>query len=415
MKIKISGKTLILFQLQFLFVIKLITTIFPVLETFTNYVSDIIVMVIFYYATRFPKIKSSQLRWLKAIILFLLIFDILMFFLRGQGFLIFLWGMRNQYRFIMFTLLASIVLTSEDLKDVERIILRWFIINIPVITIEFLMGYKMDYLGGTFGIENGCNAIVNIFLCVVVSIAVVSWLNKRKSTAQMLFYVIFSLYWAALSELKMFYIEFVVIIALALLLVKSNKIRKISVIAIASVAGIIAINLLITIFPYYADFFNLESVYNYATNVNLGVGGFGRVTAISRITSWFFNSDTGYTIFGMGTGSGEFSSISFLNSQIYLRFKEYQYFSYFHAFVFVERGYFGLLWYIAFFVSSILIAMKRLKKSNRYDITFLQISVISSVCSVITMVYDIGLRTSTSAYLAFLLCAIPYIICKKKS
>lgn len=412
MVLKISGKRLILFQLQYLFVIKLITAIIPQLEILT-YLSDAINLWILYYAFRNThnthNTHDTAYNWLVFIIMILLLFDIIMLFIRQQNFLLFLWGFRNQYRFILFTLASAKILSYKDLEEIIDVILKWFRINIPIVTIEYLLGYKMDFLGGTFGLERGCNAIVNIFLCVVTTIVVIYWMNGKMHTKNMALYLIFALYWAALSELKIFFIEFIIIIGLSIILVQGKESKKICIIGFSLLSVLIGINLLSIIFPYYSNFFNINSIIDYANNVNLGAAGFGRTTAISKIIDWFFDYDNSLMFLGMGTGSAEFSSISFLNSDIYKTFGLYQYFSYFHAFMFVERGYFGLFWYLTFFGSSILIAFKKMKITKMAWPVFLQISIITSICSIITMIYDIGLRTSTSGYLAFLLCAIPYI------
>ena len=268
----------------------------------------------------------------------------------------------------------------------------------------------MDFLGGTFGLERGCNAIVNIFLCVVVSITIVSWLNKKSKTLNMLFYMFVSLYWGVLSELKMFFIEFIIIIILALFLVRKNETRKLHIIFVSIIGIFVAINALAWVFPYYSNFFNIASIISYAKNVNLGYAGFGRISAIPQITSLFFKENFDYILFGLGVGSAEFSGISFLNSQIYETFKQYQYFSYFHAFMYVERGIIGLIWYLLFFGSSIIIGIRSIRGCNDRYTYLMQMSIIISICSIITMIYDIGLRTSTSGYLAFLMCSLPYLL-----
>ena len=55
-------------------------------------------------------------------------------------------------------------------------------LNVVIISIQFAMGYRGDYLGGTFGLDKNCNAITNIFLCMMVIYGILGRLYKVVET-----------------------------------------------------------------------------------------------------------------------------------------------------------------------------------------------------------------------------------------
>lgn len=410
---KINGKKLILLQINLCMGMKLLVAILPKLS-FITYFTDIINIGIIVFAIKKHSIKKQSKQFKTVCIWFILlfVFDIVFLYRNGQKLALFLWGIRNQYRFILFLIASVIILEPRDLPQIADLLKRWFVINLPIVTVEFLLGYRMDFLGGTFGLERGCNAIVNIFLCIITSIILIQWFNKKISLRIFLLYFIGVLYWAVVSEIKVYFIELVLIVLVTLVLVRGNEIKKLSIILIGVICAIFGVIIMSSIFPYYKNFFRLNKIVDYMYSVNLGYAGFGRMSAIDYTNRLFFNNEIKKLLFGLGTGSAEFSTISFLNSSFFAANEKYQYFSYFHAFMYIERGLFGLVWYFALFLRSIITACFEAKKNN-ISRDYLQISVLVSLSSVITMVYDIALRTSTSAYLAFLVLGFPYI-CQKQ-
>ena len=117
MRLKIDGKRLILFQLQYLFVIKLIIDVFPGLSP-AMYLADMLSILILLDAIKkIYKIRTVSFAWLILLVCSLLFYDLIELLIRKQGVLLFLWGVRNQYRFILFTVSSALILTRDDIKD----------------------------------------------------------------------------------------------------------------------------------------------------------------------------------------------------------------------------------------------------------------------------------------------------------
>ena len=70
---------------------------------------------------------------------------------------------------------------------------------------------------------------------------------------------------AALAELRFFFIEFAVIVAVAVL-ITSFSWRNVVIIGVAAAGVFIGVKLLIDIFPYFADYMTIESFYNSAVS-----------------------------------------------------------------------------------------------------------------------------------------------------
>ena len=131
--------------------------------------------------------------------------------------LLYLWGLRNIFRYYILVWACSIFL---DLTDIPRMLSYFkmaFVINLVLCTIEYAMGYRGDNIGGMFGTASGCNGYLNLFLIIIVAISMIEYLNKVRSIGELVFILLGSFYMMAIAELKVFVFELLAILILAIL------------------------------------------------------------------------------------------------------------------------------------------------------------------------------------------------------
>ena len=406
--LRLSAKKLVFLHLYIDIFVRLLSNMSPVFSV-VSYIPDIINCILFVLCILQSKRNiSSQKIFL--FIGFLLCFDIMSFFLRGESLILFIWGLRNQYRFIFFMCYCIVFLDISDLIQLEKILLFCFRINMIVVTIQIFLGYRRDYLGGTFGIDNNSNGVTNLFLCIVCTYAILGYLKKKFKLTKFLYLVSGALYWTIFAELKILFIEIIIIFFLAILYVKGNELKKIKVFIFSAIGLVLAIVLFAVLYPDQMNYILDVGTINYVKRVNVGIHGFGRFSAIPITNSMLFNEELSLKLFGIGLGNGEqmsFGSIK-LMSNFYSTYGQYAYSAYFYAYQYVQRGILGILWYAFLFGTSIKIACK---KNNNAVVN--GIVIIVGVCLYIIAIYDSSLNTSTGGYIAFCVLAIPYILNKR--
>jgi hypothetical protein len=110
----------------------------------------------------------------------------------GESALLFLWGVRNTFRFYIFLFCCAVLLSVRDVSQLLTFFKVLFFVNVPLCVFEYRMGYTGDYLGGSFGITQGCNGYLNILLVSVLVIYVVEYLARRTSLLQLVLVVLLS-------------------------------------------------------------------------------------------------------------------------------------------------------------------------------------------------------------------------------
>ena len=230
-----------------------------------------------------------------------------------------------------------------------------------------LLDIKGDYLGGLFGTEQGCNGVTNIFLAIITIYTFVSYLDKACGVKTLITTLVCTLYWSTLAELKIFYIELVVIIFLVVVL-SGTVSRKINIILLA-IAGLISASIFLPIvFPVFNNFFNMQYIFYYFTRVGYGSYGFNRYTAFEIINNRIFDNDLLLSIIGVGTGNGETGPFPMLISNIFKTFvsnMNIPYYGYFHSAIYLERGYLGLFLYLLLFVGTAYMLTRKINRIER--------------------------------------------------
>lgn len=414
-KIKKSASNLVYIQLVYIcFVFFLIDVLhFP--SGFT-YITDIIMVLSFLYS--FGKVQKS-ISYAKAKVQFYLIVAITLCmcigaFINFVNPALFVWGLRNNLRFYIFFISCVTLLEIKDISNIYKIFIVVFWANIVVSSYQyFILGIKQDYLGGLFGITQGCNAYSVVMINIVMAYKLRNISSSKSSILKLLIYIIASLYLATLAELKVVYVELIVILVLSLFSKKPN-LKTIAVIVFGIIGLIIGVLLLNYFDPNsLAMFLDPDSLDHYLNGEGYtGSGDLNRFTAVSQIYEMFFKNDFIRTLFGFGLGSCDTSRFSFFQSDFFNRYEYLHYRWFTQAWVFLEQGAVGLILLVLFIVAIIVYCLKHRK---RYDTNnYMYSTFLFAVTTIIGIIYNVVLQIEACYLIAFVL-AVPFIIVKSNN
>ncbi|MBO5128831.1 MAG: hypothetical protein J6B95_00585 [Oscillospiraceae bacterium] len=332
-----------------------------------------------------------------------------------QSPLYYLWGARNNFRFFIAFLAFALFLTPRDVEDYLKLFDKLFWVNVFVSLVQFfVLGFEGDYLGGIFGTEKGGNAYTNIFFVIVVAKSLLFYLDKKENAWACVSKCGTALVVAALAELKFFFAEFVLILMLAVLFTNFSW-RKFWVIVggLAAVVGCAA--LLVVVFPSFQGFFTVGWLYEHAVSDSgyTSSGDLNRLNAISQINElWLTN--WGQRLFGLGLGNCDTSSFVIVNTPFFEANGDMHYTWMSYAFMYLECGWIGLVFYFGFFVLVYLRALRTCKHSEGIAKTYCCLTRIMSVCCMMIAIYNPSLRTE-AAYMAYFVLAIPFVFDREKN
>lgn len=320
----------------------------------------------------------------------------------------YLWGFRNNFRFYAAFFSFALFLRQRDVEDIWRLFDRLFWLNFLISLIQFLIfDLRGDYLGGLFGAEQGCNGYTNIFLAVTVTKSVVFYLEGMGSSDQCLAKCAAALLLAALAELKFFFVEFAVILLLAVLFGKCS--RRLFLLGIAAIAGAGACALLLyRLFPEFGGWFHPSDMLETAT-ADAGyssAGDLNRLTAISDISRKILRN-WGQRLFGLGMGNCDYAGFDFLTSPFYRGNEGLHYTWMSHSFLFLETGYLGLVFFFGFFVLIFFAAGQWEKKYVGRQRAYCRVGRILAVLCMVIGIYNASLR-SEAGFFAYFAMALPF-------
>lgn len=338
----------------------------------------------------------------------LCLYLVLNYIINFQSIFYFIWGFRNNFRFIFVFFAFVALIDSVDAEQYLKYFDVLFWVNFAVCLVQFyFMGYRQDFLGGLFGVSVGCNAYLNIFLCIINIKSLIYFLNKKEKFVFVILKLFASFFIGALSELKFFYIEFIVILCVVSLITKFTW-KKVGIIALSLVGVVVGVAVLISIFPEYMGQFTLELLYESAASDKgyTSSGDINRLSAISTISSDMFSKWYHY-LFGLGLGNCDLSSISVFNTPFYEAHSDVNYNWFSHAFMYLETGYIGLILFFGLFLVLFLLARKSYK-SGYADPNHCQIAMTTAIMCMLICIYNSSLR-SDSVYMVSFILALPFI------
>lgn len=227
-----------------------------------------------------------------------------------------IWGYGNLYniatRFryivggIAFFLIVKRYLTNENFKTITIVMVIAQIINL------FFSGYQNlrmhlnpDFCNGIFGFTGYANAATGYFCLGISLIAIAYYIDKTWPKIFSFFLIIISCIICAFSEVKAFYVIFVITSVLMILFGKKTrkeKVRSISLVVGIVAALYIAWQILLIVFPYNLRAFNISGYISYDSRTNYA----GRLNTISYVYKHLFKNKFIFSIFGAGLGSENF-------------------------------------------------------------------------------------------------------------
>ena len=208
-----------------------------------------------------------------------------------------------------------------------------------------------------------------------------------------------------------FYIELILIVIMGLIASKKNAqfaLRTLWISVTIIVLAAFSIPILYALFPNFNDFFHISTIINDASLSYTKSGDIGRLEVIPKVTSVIFDGNKFLSIFGIGMGNAEYSTLELLSSEFYKRWGvlHYQWFS--DAVVLIQNGLLGLILYALFFVASGVRCYKHYKGIHEIYSNNKQILLVGSTLSIsaiLLAIYNISLNTESAYLLYFYLAA----------
>ena len=365
----------------------------------------LVLLLLKLFSQRFTKIDNYSMPFVVIVGLFFFI-TLVGYLFNYQSVFYYLWGLRNNIRMFVAFFAFAYLADWEDAKGWIKALDVLFVINFAVVILQYFSGYGQDYIGGIFGTSKGCNGSLLIFLCIVFAKTILSFMRGEEKMSKCIFVSVASLLVSTLSELKMFFILFILILFMASFMT-AHSIKKTLFFAFGAVLVVLFGTLLTVLYKDFTDFLSFDSLIKALTDTEYATDeDIGRFTALPVISQRFL---PGFfrKLFGLGLGNCDSSSLSMFNTPFFESHQtvHYSYFSY--AFLFLETGFVGLALYASFFVASFFVSRK-LKKLEMADEFACQMSIILSVISLILLVYNSSLRMEIGFMLFFVL-ALPII------
>lgn len=327
----------------------------------------------------------------------------------------FMWGLRNNIRFFLFFFLCVALLSKRDIEKFINMLKKFFWLNVLMMTFQyFVQGYRDDYLGGFFGVSSGCNAYVCVMISLITVIILAEFNSSKILIGKVFMYCIACMYIATLSELKIYFLEFVLIVFVQLLYTILCTKPSAKTVGICIAMGIIIATGLLLIKKYNPAILNIfldsdAREYYLSGNGYTNSGDLNRFSAIQKLYAKFFKGDELHTLLGFGVGNCDTSKFSFLQSEFFKKYEYLHYRWFTHAWVFLEQGSIGLILLVAFFLS-ILIFVVRTRKKRELLYNLIGISFIPTC--LIGIIYNNALELET-LYIISLACSIPFVVRKK--
>ena len=365
----------------------------------------LVLLLLKLFSQRFTKIDNYSMPFVVIVGLFFFI-TLVGYLFNYQSVFYYLWGLRNNIRMFVAFFAFAYLADWEDAKGWIKALDVLFVINFAVVILQYFSGYGQDYIGGIFGTSKGCNGSLLIFLCIVFAKTILSFMRGEEKMSKCIFVSVASLLVSTLSELKMFFILFILILFMASFMT-AHSIKKTLFFAFGAMLVVLFGTLLTVLYKDFTDFLSFDSLIKALTDTGYATDeDIGRFTALPVISQRFL---PGFfrKLFGLGLGNCDSSSLSMFNTPFFESHQtvHYSYFSY--AFLFLETGFVGLALYASFFVASFFVSRK-LKKLEMADEFACQMSIILSVISLILLVYNSSLRMEIGFMLFFVL-ALPII------
>ena len=401
---QLKYKSIAFFLIGYMLLIEIFISIFH-LPRNIRFVIDVVALILIFLG--FQKISyalsEKGYRWYFGYIILFIVSTILGSFFRMVPIGQVLWAIRNNYLYILFGIIVIYLIDTHDVDKVFEFCLKLQVLNVIMGIYEYyILNVHNDYLGGIFGVDQGCNANLNGYMMIISAYAINKYLVKKMSIAKTIWVIGSCTFMAALSELKMFYVEVVLIVVCSVLL-NRKSIKGFMMLAGGFLGLIIGIQVLSVVNPKSVeDLISITNMIDYNTRSDYGAGDIRitRLGSTNLINKWFFKDDMSLKLFGMGLGACEDStSFTFCNSQFATQYRSLGYRNLTMSMNYLETGYIGVICFALIFIFLFLIATKMKNEMSEYK-EMASVSQVICIMSVLNFWYSSAIRMNI-AYLTF--------------
>jgi len=342
--------------------------------------------------------RKSCLLWFVGLFF---LYSFLTFVTNWQSIFYYLWGVRNLFRFYVFFFACKQYLDEKSISGLIRCLEIVFWINALLAFIEyFFFHLEQDNLGGLFGTEAGCNSALNVFFVVFFILCLVSYQYKKMSLIKAGVYFAIMLVISAMAELKFFFVESVLLLAVLPFFWKFSR-KQLFLILLAVAGVMVGVGLLIWIYPNFRGAFSLRRMFASASAGSgyTGTGDYNRLNVIGKSNQLFLTTFP-RKLFGLGLGNCDYAEgKAFLTTPFFIENSTCHYTWLVTAMLYLEQGFVGLAVYFGFFILSLLFLVRKCLSSSDIDEKmYLEISILTGLAMMMLAVYDSSLRN----YVAFL-------------
>ena len=380
--------------------------------SYLKYLPDGILLALIILTLFGGRISVQRKLALPAMVAFVFfLYTLVVYLFRYQSVAYFLWGFRNNFRFIVAFFAFVSVVEHVDVKTWIRCVDTLFWINMLVSLFQFfVLGLRGDYLGGIFGVEKGVNADSIVLISLVLGRSFLMTFQGEEKTWVCVIKSACGMFITAVAELKFMFIVFILLLVGAALLTRYSP-RKLLLLCAAALILIMGMNLATALFDY-RDVFTWESLWNLAIKDNYSTtGDVNRLSAISNLSKSVISNPIDQ-LFGLGLGNCDTSAFAACNSAFYRQYGHMHYTWIMSAMLFLETGYVGMSIYFLFLLSCGWCAYKQYKKREGNKIDNQLAMLIAALCLPMVF-YNASLRTET-AYMIYMVLAIPFIHSKSE-
>lgn len=377
-----------------------------------KYLSDYLTIILFIQIVlHFNKTRNINI-FKPLLFIFLYLATVLIStFSNGSSFIFFIWGARVNIRFFVFFLACVIFLRKNNLDNLMKFLLFLLPLNTVLVLFQyFVMGNRDDYIGGFFGVWQGCNGELLLYLLVVTAISIFFYISNKMNIFRLIVNIGLVSLIAAISELKFIFIILVIMMFFAVILTfPSVRALKMSFAGVAIVIS--AFLLFLILYPDWRnEWGSLQSAIFASTEKNYaGSQSLSRFTAGSYILQNII-LEPRQRLFGIGFGNAD-KFLSFTSS-FYNRYEELGYGLFSYTLMFIEIGILGLIIYCLFFASISIDSLRVKYKSNPNMKFYLNISFIVSITVFLLILYNQSMYLD-AAFIIFFILSFPFIIEKE--
>lgn len=349
---------------------------------------------------------QREIKPIAILVLLFFIYTFVVYCFNFQSPFYYFWGARNNFRFYIAFFAYVTYVDEREASNWFNLLDVLFWINFAASIIQFFfLNIRQDYLGGIFGTSGRTNGYMLLFLSIIIIKSFLSVFNEKEKMINCLFKCGAALLIAAMAEMKFFYVLFILIL-IATSLLTNFSIKKILLFSLAIICVIIGSNLLSHWFGF-EDFLSFENLLESATKESYSsANDVNRLSAISTLKKSIM-TDPIDQLFGLGLGNCDVSSYSIFNSSFSVIYGYLHYIWLTAAMLFLETGYIGMAFYIAFFVFCMLYSIKQLRNKTGNRI-FCQMTIVMALICCIILFYNSSLRIE-AGYMAYFVLALPFM------